>query len=310
MAATSSLNVQAASPDDDRWFEVELLVFKRNVDIQKISEQLDQNNVYLKKRDRLEVFKAAQLTTCSLDNLCLHSQLPVQIGANDIIKGDHRIKLLDSSHLELIQQRRNLEANSLFTPLIHAAWRMPVQPEETALPIHLFAGKNYALDLYKDKILNGQKSDLASTKINTQKTTEKENDLDVLASLQKQKTIQDLYEIDGNLLIYVERYLFVDSQLVIRTETQKEVSIAPRSVLASKEDDANSEFIVQKPTIKPGVKTETAVTETLFDQKRRMRSEEIHYLDHPLFGIIIQIRKIPAKELAILESQNKVSITQ
>ena len=58
--------------------------------------------------------------------------------------------------------------------------------------------------------------------------------LDVLASLQKQKTIQDLYEIDGNLLIYVERYLYVDSQLIVRTETQKEVSATSVSVLAIK----------------------------------------------------------------------------
>ena len=57
IAATCSLNVQAASTESDRWFDIELLVFKRNVDIHKISEQLDQNNVYLKQRDRIEMLK-------------------------------------------------------------------------------------------------------------------------------------------------------------------------------------------------------------------------------------------------------------
>ena len=53
------------------------------------------------------------------------------------------------------------------------------------------------------------------------------------------------------------------------------------------------------------VETKTAVTETLFDQKRRLRSEEIHYLDHPLFGVIVQIRKIPADELAVLNAESE-----
>ncbi|MDF4825758.1 CsiV family protein, partial [Vibrio parahaemolyticus] len=28
------------------------------------------------------------------------------------------------------------------------------------------------------------------------------------------------------------------------------------------------------------------------DQKRRMRSGETHYLDHPLMGMIIQVRRV------------------
>jgi len=311
-----SSTVQAAS-SSDRWFDVELLVFKRNVDIQNFSEQLDQNNVYLKKRARLDVFKAPPATDCFDETKpCLHQQIPVEITANEVVKGNHRLRLLDNSHLQLIEQRQTLEDHTLFTPLMHVAWRMPVQNQKQALPIHLFAGQNYALDIFKSEIEEQKKRE---TTLITQKTTQdnvneqnnntqQESDkLDVLASLQKQKTMQDLYEIDGNLLIYVERYLFVDGQLIVRTETKKEKSAMPQAVLANtiSENDtpqAAVEVIAQESIFN---QYETAVTETLFDQKRRLRSEEIHYLDHPLFGIIIQIRKIPAKELAILNAESE-----
>jgi len=304
-AVTCSLSVQAAS---DRWFDVEILVFKRNVDVQKISEQLDQNDVYLKKQQRLEVLKAKQATDCLAQEPCLHEQNPVQITNEQMTSKGHRLQRLDSSHLKLKSELGRLERHQLFKPLLHAAWRMPIQSKSNALPIHLFAGENYALALYKDEIIAQKKREMAN-KLNPSADTEKnsplllttpENKLDVLAALQKKDTIQDLYEIDGNLLIYVERYLYLDSQLIVRTETEKEVSSA-QSVLATSELTADMsatelntdvQILNQQPIIQKPVQTKTAVTEALFDQTRRLRSEEIHYLDHPLFGIIIQIRKV------------------
>lgn len=331
IAATYSLNVQADSTNTDRWFDIELLVFKRNVDIHKISEQLDQNNVYLKQRNRLEVLKAQEITNCTTEQPCLHAQNPIQITKNQIVSGGHRLKLLDKSHLKLTEQRKKLEAHQLFNPLIHVAWRMPIQNRKNALPIHLFAGENYALDIYKEQIAKSAANKTNAKQINIGTIAQVENvagatpleknnieKLDVLASLQKQKTIQDLYEIDGNLLIYVERYLYVDGELVVRTETQKEVPATSASVLGSQkegETELPAVEIVDQEAVINDVETKIAVTETLFDQQRRLRSEEIHYLDHPLFGVIIQIRKIPADQLAILNAESKaepktISITQ
>ena len=51
----------------------------------------------------------------------------------------------------------------------------------------------------------------------------------------------------------------------------------------------------------------TVITESLFDQNRRLRSGEIHYFDHPLMGMIVQIRKIPKNELAALKSMKVIS---
>lgn len=303
-AATCSLSVQAAN---DRWFDVEILVFKRNVDVQKISEQLDQNNVYLKKQQRLEVLKAKQATNCLAEEPCLHEQNPVQISSNEMASEGHRLQLLSSSHLKLKSELNRLKNHQLFKPLMHVAWRVPIQSKQNAIPIHLFAGENYALDIYKDEIVAQRKREAANTLKKTTATAKDKNvlsslaedKLDVLEALQKEDTIRDLYEVDGNLLLYVGRYLELESQLIIRTETEKKVS-SLQSVLANPtlaEDMSGTELdngvqvLNQQPVSQKRVTTKTTVTETLFDQTRRLRSGDIHYLDHPLFGIIIQIRK-------------------
>jgi len=279
-AATCSLNVQAAG---DRWFDVEVLVFKRNVDVKDNSEQLDQNNVYLKQRDRLEVIKANPATSCLAGEPCLHQQNPVRLTDAQMVQGGHRLKRLNGTRLN--EQLNRLNNHQLFTPLLHTAWRMPIQSKQNALPIHLFAGKNYALAM--------EQTGLSSAPSSTDKAQSDES-LDVLAALQKKEILQDLYEIDGNLLIYVERYLHIDSQLIVRTETEKAVS-SPLSVRAPEtkaiEQDGVVQIVNQEP-VQRNVRTEKVITETLFDQSTRLRSGEIHYFDHPLFGMIIQIRKI------------------
>ncbi|MEL0658434.1 CsiV family protein [Psychromonas arctica] len=282
IATTCSFNVQAG----DRWFDVEIIVFKRNVDVKNTSEQLDQNNVYLKQRDRLEVIKAEPATSCLAGQPCLHKQNPVQITDNEMVKEGNRLILLKG--LRLKEQLRRLNNHQLFTPLLHTAWRMPIQNKQDALPIHLFAGKNYALDMPQSARL-GKATVTTSNDLDT--APEK---LDVLASLQKNETLQDLYEIDGNFLIYVQRYLQIDAQLIVRTQTEKPVSSSV-SVLATEtptvDTEATVQIVAQESVPKRTVRTEKVITETLFDQTRRLKSGEIHYLDHPLFGIIIQIRR-------------------
>lgn len=279
-AATCSLNAQAAG---GRWFDVEILVFKRNVDVQDNSEQLDQNNVYLKQRERLEVIKANPVTSCLPEQPCLHQQNPVRLTDAQMVEGGHRLKRLNGTRLNA--QLKRLNNHQLFTPLLHTAWRMPIQSKQNAIPIHLFAGKNYALSMQQTGSSNAP---------STTDSNQSDESLDVLAALQKKDILQDLYEVDGNLNIYVGRYLHIDSQLIVRTETEKAVS-SPLSVRAPDtkvvEQDGVVQIVNQEP-VQKNVRTEKVITETLFDQSTRLRSGEIHYFDHPLFGMIIQIRRI------------------
>lgn len=41
----------------------------------------------------------------------------------------------------------------------------------------------------------------------------------------------------------------------------------------------------------------------LLDQTRRMRSNEIHYIDHPLLGVVIKFTPITAEELGAIAAE-------
>ena len=273
-----------------RWFDVEVLIFKRNVDIKNLNEQLDQQDVYLEQKERFEVLKAEEATNCTAGP-CLHKQNPVIIGSNQTATEGHRLKRLSTSQFRLTAQRKRLHQHGLFTPLMHATWRMPIENKQNAIPLHIFAGENYALDKYKNEI-NTQQQAVINT-VGNDNAVKNPIQTDVLANLQQENAIQDLFEIDGNLLIYVEHYLHVGGQFIVRTETQETVS-SNSPILASTDENesSNTVEIVDQEVVTPDVKTQTVITEALFDQKKRLKSGEIHYLDHPLFGIIIQIRKI------------------
>mgnify|MGYP000636879170 CR=1 FL=1 len=58
---------------------------------------------------------------------------------------------------------------------------------------------------------------------------------------------------------------------------------------------ADTETVEQGSLINES-QTEEQLHSFKFDQKRRVRSGEIHYFDHPLMGMLIQIRRSPEEQ--------------
>jgi len=121
----------------------------------------------------------------------------------------------------------------------------------------------------------------------------------------------DVWQLDGNIRIYVKRYLHLETDLFLRIPGKEELelgaietSLAADKLLDSLQannlndnDDLgwklDEDFLSQDPSMS------TVIQEVLnkypMQQSRRIRSKEIHYIDHPLFGLLIQIR--PYKKL-------------
>ncbi len=218
----------------------------------------------------------------------------------------HQLKRLERASLQLVEQREMLENHASFNPIFHMVWRMPVKGPRTAKPIHLFAGKNLATALQKEQLIDNQL--LEKGQIPTEIPAVdvlNQNNQSVVAlestpttELTEQTLINsDKWAIDGNFKVYLDHYLYIDSQLIIRKEVTED--IIQEAQVVDVFDDENGVQIATKidEYINPKAVQQTVVKEILFDQNRRLRSEEIHYLDHPLMGIIVQIRKIPEVEL-------------
>lgn len=119
------------------------------------------------------------------------------------------------------------------------------------------------------------------------------------------------YELEGYINIALERYLHLSTDLWLVKYGENEGNYyLPRQpyraksaaeTRASNSDFSDSEFeaseeyqafLRQNPELDTGPKNDEPVARIVaMKQQRRMRSDELHYLDHPLFGVIIKITK-------------------
>lgn len=222
-------------------------------------------------------------------------------------------EIAPANELQLLQQVSSLEEHANYNVLLHSAWRMVPDTRRKSLPIRLFAGHNYqqTFNISGEAVLPNESDDqteviaTSSSNVSTFKTSMNENNN------------EPVWTLDGDLTIYLEHYLYAKTNLFLRQEGQKEVVFKSESLepTAVEIDKLSLSSLTAKPEIMLGqesavasenVEQEQAVEPVYepflysypMDQLRVIRSGEIHYLDHPKFGLVIQIRKfeMPEKE--------------
>ncbi len=246
-----------SSHAQERWFEVELLLFQRNLDMQTVKEDLAVKNISIDSSSSIPLLNTAVHESCALGASCAQTQVPVLIDEQHFAAQANGFVLLNHDQLQLTEQRQKLQRHAAFKPLLHLAWRMPVAGRSSARPIRLIGGENYA-----DNSLQGA---------------------------------AEKWAIDGNFTLYLDRYLFIDSQLLIRQQGTRLVSDSQQPEFEVIDSGNDVQVIKANENLfaAPLVNKQEVINEALFAQTRRLRSGEIHYFDHPLMGMIVQVRKIP-----------------
>ncbi|MFT4940633.1 MAG: hypothetical protein ACI88A_003690 [Paraglaciecola sp.] len=228
-------------------------------------------------------------------------------------------------------------------PVLHVGWRQEVMfGEDKAPSFRLFAGNNFA-DKYSangELLTNEQGPEyepsdsnyLAEPEIDTgpadsqiQSFSEEslfarinkaladdspitidEQSGNISTDLNVQQKLSALWELDGNLKVYLQYvgrtpYLHVDTNLEYRSP------IFLQNKQAKLENDNKSSAIVVAQTNQPNF-----LQSVQFNQLRRVISKQIHYFDHPLFGMIVHITRYdrPIPELddpALQENQTELN---
>jgi hypothetical protein len=264
----------ATATQTDRLFDVEVLIFKRAVEPGNTREAWPD-----------------ELTEISFD--AAHSFDDADY------RSDKGVKMLGIEQYELTEYRDKLNSHAGYDVLLHKAWEQPDLSRANAPTFLITAGKSYSNEFTPQ----GLPYDQADIKGESDRTLPAQ-------------------ELVGKLKVYINHYLFLESQLELNVPTIQDVEIKTEEEsqnLALTQED-NGEVIVQDAatdetasatsslsvldvleddTTQFGgfekVTHEVITTEVLkahrFDQRRKMRSGEIHYLDHPLMGIVIQVRR-------------------
>jgi hypothetical protein len=201
----------AQAESGDPWYEIELIVFARN----------DSDS------GQTESWPREPGTPNWSNAHTIQPELPPM--AEGVVTTPSSITLVPKAGYRLNGAVRELERTAgRLEPLLHLAWRQPVQNRDTAgwlyieSPFHVTGSTGFALPK----------------------------------------------RLEGAIRIGLSRYLHIDLDLLLRNQ-------APAS--------ANTYAIATSP-----------YRSYRMQDHRRMRSGELHYIDHPLMGVLVEIRPFEA----------------
>ena len=165
------------------------------------------------------------------------------------------VKMMPASQFQLNGLYNKLKQHAGFTPLAHFGWTEGNLGRASAPVFHFEAGKTYPAT----------------------------NDS------------QAQRELEGRVQVYVQHYLFVNAQMNLKEPAQRTVAHSQNSTAPSTTEinatESNGIELGNLSQIKPATTVENWLKTYRFSQLKKMGSGEIHYLDNPLMGIIIQVRK-------------------
>jgi hypothetical protein len=184
---------------------------------------------------------------------------------------------LGNETLQLLPQAKQIEESGRYDLLLHTGWRQPGLGEAESIPVFIRAGRIYpstysSIDQFRD-LENATENKSGSN----QQTTVSSGSL----------STRGLYELEGLITISLSRYLHTNAQLILRK---------PASTIEILEQSTTDESLVDA---EGGI-----LLNHVLDEKRRMRSRKLHYLDHPQFGMLVLITPFEEKEAESAPEEN------
>ncbi|NIP74395.1 MAG: hypothetical protein GWO16_15935 [Gammaproteobacteria bacterium] len=247
-----------APAQEQGWYQVELVVFKQR-DLGGLASELWPENPGTP--DLTEAVEPAAAPSPA------RPPFKPGLGAAPL---PHR--LLDRAVTELKTVARSLERAAHLEPILHLAWRQPIGEREEARPVRVRGGQRYALTRVPEYELP-LRAALPG--------------FDVLYAAPRSSTSTDgaanaevalIPEVDGTVLLTRSRYLHVYADLVFSLPEPASLHRATPAPLVDSD------------------KRRRLLRLRLRDH-RRMRSEELHYLDHPAFGLLVWIAPYEPPEI-------------
>lgn len=241
-----------------RQFDVEVIIFKRNISAEQTNES------WPNTLPPIDFNRVGSL-------------------ASSAYLEQKGVTLLPGSEYHLNEQEQRLRNHAGFRVLLHTAWRQGDQGEYSSPKFHILAGKNYSGQFNPNGTPVGSQTPLSP-----------------LADMTETTLPSPIYELDGKLQIYVQHYLYANAELDLKEPSVREVALVSTmpnnsqdSTVATSSDNGNdSTKFGHLENVSPEVETQTFLKSYRLDQKRRMKSGETHYFDHPLMGMIVQVRKV------------------
>lgn len=146
-----------------------------------------------------------------------------------------------------------LNAAPLYEVIASYAWEQPGLPAETAIPVRIQAGPLLGRESPQDR---PEFTPWQITPIASQPP-------------EAPQPPAPIYEVDGTVTLSLARFLHLHTELLYRRAT---------------DEPLGGDHVW---TLEGG-----QFAESLVSERRRMRSREVHYLDHPMMGVIVEVTPV------------------
>jgi hypothetical protein len=169
-------------------------------------------------------------------------------------------QLVDAAEYKLTSIVNRMELSQDYRPLLHIAWRQPAASSDLSQPVHVSTAPAQLAPDYGESL---QPLAVPPVDLST--------DLLLGAAQASPEAARTEEFVTGTINVSRNRYLHLDADLVFEPAPVKQA--------------ATSLFSIFKPE-------EPQVKGYRMQQSRRIRSGEVHYFDHPRFGLIALLTPI------------------
>jgi len=255
-----SIQAHAATEDEIRYYDVEVVIFKNNLG-PKGQEYILPNSSPRKDGEILDLSSSASIEAAR----------------------EKSYEIIPIEEMRLTETVLRIVNSTRYSLLAHVAWRQPGLEKDLALPIWIKGGRIFGeefisidnqidIELLAKTEYLGSEHDSAFSTIESPDSQDSEYESDT-----------SLYELEGKITIGLSRYLHTYADLVLRKprltiDPSIEVSGLEQSVIENLPDTR----ILNNHSLK---------------ERRRMRSNKLHYLDNPEFSMLILITPYEAPEV-------------
>ncbi len=255
-----SIQAPAATEDEIRFYDVEVVIFKNNLG-PRGQEYILPNSSPRIDGEFLDLSSSASIEAAR----------------------EKYYEIIPIEEMRLIETVLKIVNSTRYSLLAHVAWRQPGVEKDQALPIWIKGGRIFgeeftSIDNQIDIELLAKTEYLGSEKASDLSTIESPDTQD-----SEYESDTSLYELEGKITIGLSRYLHTYADLVLRKprltiDPSIEVPGLDQSVIENLPDTR----ILNNHSLK---------------ERRRMRSNKLHYLDNPEFSMLILITPYEAPEV-------------
>lgn len=167
--------------------------------------------------------------------------------------------LLDEKNFKLNTEAERVNRSSHYELLYHTGWRQPGLPSDKAIAVRI--GRSFTDSPFIDTV-----EVIRGLSIAEQRVPQAEY---LPATHPPQVNGRQL---DGTVKLILARYLHIETDLVYLVPNE-------RGHVPATAPDANADHVQNGPDYYL----------LQMNESRRMRSNEVHYLDHPMFGVIAKV---------------------